>query len=174
MTRTGIFAIVAAGAALGAVSGAFAIGKNKRKLRQQPYAAIGSGLLATGAAAVLYNAPTCPPCAPGTVPNGAIASTPSLSQGGYTAAVAFAAALGGVAGAMAVGKQKPSKLLGQQPYAPIGAALLGAGAAAVFYPNAPTCPPCVVAPPAVTAPAPGNTTTAPPAATPVQTSPTPQ
>lgn len=145
MNRLGVFAIVAAGAAVGSIGGALAVGKKKGgpRMRQQPYAAIGSGLVATTAAAVLYQAPVCPPCGPGTVAQGVVSGPVSLSHGGYGAAVAFASILGGVIGAMAVGKQKPSKLLGQQPYAPIGAALLGAGAAAVFYPTPPTCPPCI-------------------------------
>lgn len=164
MNRAGVFAIVAAGAALGSIAGAAAVGKKKHgpRMRQQPYAAVGSGLLATGAAAVLYKAPVCPPCGAGLVPTGPVTGPTSLSHGGYGAAVAFASILGGVIGAMAVGKQKPSKLLGQQPYAPIGAALLGAGAAAVFYPTPPTCPPCVAA-----------TATIPPGSPPIAASPLP-
>ena len=151
MTKGGVFAVVALGSAIGAVAGAAAIGKKRGPMRQQPYAPIGAGLLATGVAAIAYKAPVCPPCAAGTIPSGAITGPTSLSHGGYSAAVAFASALGGVVGAMAVGKQKSSKLLGQQPYSAIGAALAGAGAAAIFYPVPPTCPPCVAP---VTAPAP--------------------
>lgn len=145
MNRAGVFAIVGVGAAVGAVAGALALGKNKGRGRvkgQAPYAAIAAGLVATGAAAVLYNVPPCPPCPAGSTPSGAITNQP-ISQGGYTAAVALASAVGAVAGAMAVGKQSPSKLLGQQPYAPIGGALAGAGLAAILYPTAPTCPTCV-------------------------------
>jgi len=148
MNSVGVFGAVALLAGVGAVAGALTLGKNKGRGRakgQMPYAAIGSGLLATGTAAVLYNAPTCPPCAAGTQPSAPIPST-GLTLGGYTAAVGFAAIVGGVAGAMAVGKQKPSKLLGQQPYAPIGAALAAAGIAAVFNPTPPTCPPCTAIP----------------------------
>jgi hypothetical protein len=101
------------------------------------------------------------------VPSGSVTGPVNISHGGYTAAVAFASILGGVIGGMAVGKQKPSKLLGQQPYAPIGAALAAAGAAAVFYPTAPTCPPCVASttPPAVTG-TPTSSPTPPAATTP--------
>jgi hypothetical protein len=149
MNSVGVFGAVALLAGVGAVAGAMTLGKNKGRGRakgQMPYAAIGSGLLATGTAAVLYNTQTCPPCPAGQQPSTAITPPPNLTQGGYTAAVGFAAIVGGVAGAMAVGKQKPSKLLGQQPYAPIGAALGAAAIAAIFNPVAPTCPPCQAIP----------------------------
>lgn len=154
MNHVGVFAIVGFGAAVGAVAGQMALGKNKGKGRvkgQTPYAAIGAGLIATGAAAVLYNVPPCPPCPPGTTPTGAISKAP-ITQGGYTAAVALASAVGAVAGAMAVARQKSSKLLGPQPYAPIGGALAGAGLAAILYPTAPSCPACVTIPPPVVPP----------------------
>jgi len=157
MTKGGVFAVVALGSAIGAVAGAAAIGKKRGPMRQQPYAPIGAAVLATGVAAVAYKAPQCPPCAPGLVANGVVTSLPALSHGGYGAAVALASAIGGVVGAMAIGKQKSSKLLGQQPYSAIGAALAGAGAAAIFYPNAPSCPPCVApTPPPAPSPNDGN------------------
>lgn len=149
MNRAGIFAIVGLGAAVGAVAGAISLGKNKGRGRvkgQAPYAAIGAGLIATGAAAVLYKAPSCPPCPPGTTSTTVI-QRPPISQGGYTAAVALASAVGAVAGAMSFAGQKPSALLGQQPYAPIGGALAGAGLAALLYPTQPPCPACVAIPP---------------------------
>lgn len=152
MNRGEIFAIVGFGSALGAVAGAMALGKHKKGVKQQPYAAIGAGVLATAAAAVFYKAPTCPVCPPGmTVGITPASQTPPISHGGYVAAVALASAVGAVAGAIAIGKQRPNKLLGQQPYAPIGGALAGAGLAAALYPGAQPCPPCV---PVVAAPAP--------------------
>jgi hypothetical protein len=157
MNALGVFALVAAGAGLGAVSGAFAVGKGKKKTKQQPYAAIGSVALATGVAAVVWKAPSCPPC------NGlAVTPSPSISHGGYAAAVAAASIVGAVAGTLAIGKQTPSKLLGQTPYAPVGGALLGAGLAAALYPSVPTCPPCAAPTPTTsTSTTPTTTTTTP-------------
>ena len=160
MNGVSIFAIVGLGAAVGAVAGQMALGKNKGKGRvkgQTPYAAIGAGLIATGAAAALYNVPPCAPCPAGTTPTGAV-SNPPISQGGYTAAVALASAVGAVAGAMAVSRQKSSKLLGPQPYAPIGGALAGAGLAAILYPSQPACPTCVTIPTSATNPTTPTTT----------------
>jgi hypothetical protein len=144
MNQAGVFGIVGLGAVVGAVAGAMALGKNKGRGRvkgQAPYAAIGAGVIATGAAYALYNISPCGPCPAGTVAAGAPST--AISQGGYTAAVALASAVGAVAGAMAVAKQKPNKLLGQQPYAPIGGALAGAGLAAILYPTAVGCQTCV-------------------------------
>ncbi len=142
MNRAAAFALVVAGAALGGVAGAAAVNKKKgQRIKQQPYAAIGSGLLATGVAAAVWTQPTCPPCATGA------ASTPTgLGRGGYAAAVAASAILGGVAGAMALGKNKGMRAA-QQVYAPIGAGILGAGAAAIFLPDPNACTPCPPAPP---------------------------
>lgn len=168
MNRAAVFALVAAGAVVGSVAGAAAVNRKKgsRRIKQQPYAAIGSGLLATGVAAVAYSKPACPPCADGTVPQAT-----TIGLGGYSAAVAASAIIGGIAGAMAVGKNAGSRLA-QQVYAPIGAGLLGAGAAAVFFPDPTSCAPCP--PLAPMPPNEGNTPNIPPlqpAPTPVPTGP---
>jgi len=165
MNRAAVFALVAAGAAVGAVAGTLAVDKKKggRRIKQQPYAAIGSGLLATGVAAVVYNNTTCPPCVAGAAPT---AVPSSLGLGGFSAAVAASSILGGIAGAMAVGKNKGARLA-QQVYAPIGAAVIGASAAAVFMPDPTKCAPCATLPSTPTpTPAPAPTPT--PATPPVQ------